>query len=88
MNRQEAQMTAAREVLRALVKASPYTAKYIAQEVGEPYTSFVHRLKGTRQSYRTLDTALVINVLAVVGVSLSDFYTQVEERAEELQQQG
>lgn len=84
VNRQEAQMEAARETLRELVKASPYTTKYIASQVGEEYTTFVHRLKGRRATYQQLDTALVVNVLALLDVSLADFFTRVERRAEEL----
>ena len=78
-------MEAARETLRALVKASPYTTKYIAAQVGEEYTTFIHRLKGERKSYQQLDTALVVNVLALLDVPLSDFFRTVEARAEEIQ---
>ena len=77
-------MQAARETLRALVKASPYTTKYVAAQVGEEYTTLIHRLKGERATYQQLDTALVVNILAVLDVPLSDFFTQVERRAEEL----
>jgi len=84
VNKQEAQIEATRETLRALVKASPYTTKYIAQQVGEEYTSYVHRLKGTRASFHKLDTALVVNTLAVLDVPISEFFTQVERRAEEI----
>lgn len=78
-------MEAARETLRALVKASPYTTKYIAAQVGEEYTTFLHRLSGKRPSYQQLDTALVVNVLALLDEPLADFFTQVQARAEELQ---
>ena len=78
-------MQATRETLRALVKASPYSAKYVASQVGEEYTTFIHRLKGERKSYQQLDTALVVNVLALLDVPLSDFFNRVEARAEELQ---
>ena len=78
-------MQATRETLRALVKASPYTAKYVASQVGEEYTTFVHRLKGERPSYQLLDTAFVVNVLAVLDVSLSEFFTTVDVRAQEIQ---
>ncbi|MDR6907516.1 hypothetical protein J2X63_003224 [Agromyces sp. 3263] len=84
MNKQQAQMQATRETLRALVKDSPYTAKYVASQVGEEYTTFVHRLRGERPTYKLLDTAFVVNVLAVLDVPLSVFFTQVEERSEEL----
>ena len=84
VNKQNAQVEAAREILRALVKDSPYTAKYVAQQVGEEYTTFMHRLKGERPSYQQLDTALVVNVLAVLDYPLSDFFKRVEARAEEL----
>ena len=80
-------MEAARETLRALVKASPYTTKYIAAQVGEEYTTFIHRLKGQRATYQQLDTALVVNVLALLDVPLSEFFTRVEVRAEELLRQ-
>lgn len=88
MNKQQAQMQAARETLRQLVKESPYTAKYIAAQVGEEYTTFIHRLKGEKVGYQLLDTSLVVNVLAIVGVPISEFFTRVEVRAEELLQQG
>jgi hypothetical protein len=78
-------MEATRETLRALVKDSPYTVKYVAAQVGEEYTTFIHRLSGQRQSYQQLDTALVVNVLALLDVPLADFFTQVQARAEELQ---
>ena len=84
MNKQQAQVDAARETLRRLVKESPFTAKYVAQQVGEEYTTFMHRLKGERPSYQLLDTAFVVNLLAVINYPLSDFFTQVEVRAEEL----
>ena len=77
-------MQATRELLRALVKASPYTAKYVASQVGEEYTTFVHRLRGERPGYQLLDTAFVVNVLAVVDEPISGFFIQVEDRAEEL----
>jgi len=85
VNRQQAQLQATREILRALVKASPYTAKYVASQVGEEYTTFVHRLRGERPGYQLLDTAFVVNVLAVLDIPIVDFFTQVQERAEELQ---
>ena len=77
-------MEAARETLRALVKASPYTTKYIAAQVGEEYTTFIHRLRGQRNGYQQLDTALVVNVLALIDVPISEFFIRVEARAEEL----
>lgn len=79
-------MAAARETLRALVKASPYTTKYIAAQVGEDYTTFIHRLSGKRAGYQQLDTALVVNVLALLDVPIADFFTRVQRRAEELQE--
>ena len=86
MNKQQAQVEAAREILRTLVKDSPYTATYVAQQVGEEYTTFLHRLKGERKSYQQLDTALVVNILAVLDFPLSEFFTRVEERAAEILQ--
>ena len=88
VNRQQAQMQATRETLRALVKASPYTAKQVASQVGEEYTTFIHRLKGERPSYQLLDTAFVVNVLAVLDVDIADFFMQVRDRSEELLRQG
>ena len=87
MNRQQAQLQATRDVLRRLIKSSPYTTKYVAQQVGEEYTTLIHRLKGERPSYQQLDTALVVNILAVLDVPISLFFMQVEVRAEELQNQ-
>lgn len=84
MNKQQAQVEAAREILRTLVKDSPYTTKYVAQQVGEEYTTFLHRLKGERKTYQQLDTALVVNVLAVLDYPISEFFTRVEARAAEL----
>jgi len=77
-------MQAARETLRTLVKESPYTAKYIAAQVGEDYTTFSHRLVGKRPGYQQLDTALVVNVLAILDYPIADFFTRVQARAEEL----
>lgn len=80
-------MIAARETLRTLVKKSPYTAKYIAAQVGEDYTTFSHRLSGKRADYRLLDTALVVNVLAILDHPIGEFFTQVQARADELMRQ-
>ena len=85
MNRQQAQLQATRDVLRGLIKSSPYSTKYVAQKVGEEYTTLIHRLKGQRPGYQQLDTALVVNILALLDVDLSVFFTQVEGRAQELQ---
>lgn len=83
-NRQQALTRAAREVLAALVKDSPYTSKYIAEQVGELPSTFTHRMKGNRAGYQNLDTALVVNVLAVIGVPLDVWAKQAQERAEEI----
>lgn len=85
MNRQQAQLQATRDVLRGLIKSSPYSTKYVAQQVGEEYTTLIHRLKGQRPGYQQLDTALVVNILALLNIPISVFFTQVEERARELQ---
>lgn len=84
MNRQQALTQAAREVLAALVKDSPYTSKYIAEQVGELPSTFTHRLKGNRPGYQNLDTALVVNVLTVIGVPFEEWARRAQERAEEL----
>lgn len=84
MNKQQAQLQATRDVLRGLIKSSPYTTKYVAQQVGEEYTTLIHRLKGQRSTYQQLDTALVVNILALIDVPISEFFTQVESRAEDL----
>lgn len=84
MNRQQALTQAAREVLAALVKDSPYTSKYIAEQVGELPSTFTHRMKGNRAGYQNLDTALVVNVLTVIGVPFEEWARQAQERAEEL----
>lgn len=84
MNREQALTQAAREVLHTLVKDSPYTSKHIAEQVGELPSTFTHRLKGTRAGYQNLDTSLVVNVLTVIGVSFTDYATQVEKRAADL----
>ena len=84
MNRQQALTRAAREVLATLVKDSPYTSKYIAEQVGEHPSTFTHRMKGNRAGYQNLDTALVVNVLTVIGVPFEVWAKQSQERAEEL----
>lgn len=77
-------MAAARDELRALVKASPYTVKQVAALVGEEYTGFSKRLHGTVEGYRQLDTALVLSVLAVLDEPVVEFFTRVEARAQEI----
>lgn len=85
MQKQAAQVQAARDVLYLLIKNSPYTFKYVATQVGERHDTLSTRLRdGQRKGYQTLDTALVINILAVLEVTPSDFFKLVEERAEEL----
>lgn len=84
MNREQALTQAAREVLRTLVKDSPYSSKYIAEKVGEVPSTFSSRLTGNRVGYQNLDTSLVVNVLAVLDVTFVDFATQVEQRAQEI----
>jgi hypothetical protein len=85
MNKQQAQVDAAREVLYQLIKESPYTFKWVAAQVGERNDTLSTRLRhGNRRGYQTLDTALVVNILAVLEVPLTDFFTQVERRAEEI----
>jgi len=85
MNKQQAQVQAAREVLYALIKESPYTFTYVAGQVGERRDTLSTRLRdGDRPGYQILDTALVVNILAVLDEPLPAFFTRVEERAEEL----
>jgi hypothetical protein len=85
MNKQQAQVDAAREVLYQLIKESPYTFKWVAGQVGERNDTLSTRLRhGDRVGYQILDTALVVNILAVLNVPLPDFFTRVEERAEEI----
>jgi hypothetical protein len=81
MTNTQAQLDASRALLRALVKESPYPATYIAEQIGEPYTSLLHRLKGTRATFRGLDTSVVINILAVLEIPVQDFFVQVVELA-------
>ena len=85
MNKQQAQVDAAREVLYQLIKESPYTFKWVAAQVGERNDTLSTRLRnGNRVGYQTLDTALVVNICAVLDVPLTVFFTRVEERAEEM----
>ena len=85
MNKQQAQVDATREVLYQLIKESPYTFKWVATQVGERNDTLSTRLRhGSRPGYQTLDTALVVNILGVLEVSLPDFFTRVELRSEEL----
>ena len=72
-------MTAARSVLRGLVKASPLTSKHIAEQVGEEYTTFIHRLSGGRKGYLHLDVGLILAVLDLIGVSFTEYARRVEE---------
>ena len=86
MQKQQAQVQAAREVLYDLIKKSPYTFKYVAAQVGERPDTLSTRLRdGNRKGYQILDTALVVNILAVIDVPIVDFFTRVAARAEELQ---
>jgi hypothetical protein len=85
MNKQQAQVQAARDVLYELIKNSPYTFKYVAAQVGERHDTLSTRLRhGSRRGYQILDTALVVNVLAVLDIAPSEFFKQVEDRAEEM----
>ena len=69
MQKQQAQVEAAREVLYDLIKKSPYTFKYVAAQVGERPDTLSTRLRdGNRKGYQILDTALVVNILAVIDV--------------------
>jgi len=86
MQKQAAQVQAARDVLYELIKESPYTFKWVAGQVGERPDTLSTRLRTPeRKGYGTLDTALVVNILGVLEVPLTDFFTRVELRAEELQ---
>ena len=85
MNRQQAQVQAARTVLYELIKESPYTFKYVATQVGERPDTLSTRLRdGERRGYQILDTALVVNILTILDIPISEFFRQVEVRAEEL----
>jgi hypothetical protein len=83
MNRQQASVQATRDLLYALIKASPYTFKAVADLVGERNDTLSTRLRdGGRRGYQILDVALVVNILAVLGVSQPDFFVAVFELAE------
>lgn len=85
MNKQQAQLDATREVLYQLIKESPYTFKWVAAQVGERNDTLSTRLRhGHRPGYQALDTALVVNICAVLDVPLVDFFTRVEARSEEM----
>jgi hypothetical protein len=88
MNKQQAQVDATREVLYSLIKESPYTFKWVATQVGERNDTLSTRLRhGNKRGYQTLDTALVVNILGVLEVSLPEFFTRVEDRSEEILRQ-
>lgn len=83
MNRQPASVQATRDLLYALIKASPYTFKAVADLVGERNDTLSTRLRdGNRPGYQILDVALVINILAVLDVPQPQFFTTVFELAE------
>lgn len=89
MNKQQAQVDATREVLYQLIKESPYTFKWVAAQVGERNDTLSTRLRhGQRRGYQILDTALVVNILGVLEVSLTDFFTRVEERSDQILLEG
>lgn len=89
MNKQQAQLQAAREVLYTLIKQSPYTFKWVAEQVGERNDTLSTRLRHPeRVGYSALDTALIVNILAVLDVNIVEFYTQVEARATALMRKG
>lgn len=78
-------MQAARETLYNLIRGSKFSFKHVAAEIGERPDTLSTRLKDPeRRGYGTLDTAMVVNICAVLDLPLSDFFKQVEERAEEL----
>lgn len=84
MNKQEAQVAAARQLLRAHIKASKYTVKQVAAAIGEEYTGLSKRLSGHVAGYQGLDTSTVVNVCALLNIPVSEFFKQVEARAAEL----
>lgn len=89
MNKQQAQVDAARETLYQLIKDSPYSFKWVATQIGERNDTLSTRLRhGHKPGYQTLDTALVVNILGVLEVPLTDFFTRVEERSEEILRQS
>lgn len=80
-------MQAARTVLYELIRDSnpKRTFKEVALQIGERPDTLSTRLRDPgRTGYGTLDTAMVINICAVLGVPVSEFFKQVEVRAEEL----
>lgn len=83
-------MQAARETLYNLIKGSDFTFKQVAEQIGERPDTLSTRLKHPeRPGYGILDTAMVVNICAVLKLPLSEFFTRVEERAAEiLQSQG
>jgi len=84
MDKTEAQVRATRETLHALIKASPHTQKWVAQQIGEDPTVLSRRLTGNREDYSNLDTSLVVNLLRVLDVDIVDFYVRVKERATQI----
>jgi hypothetical protein len=83
MDRQQAQVKATRDLLYALIKASPYTFKAVADLVGERNDTLSTRLRdGNRPGYQILDVALVINILAVLSVNQPEFFAYVFELAD------
>jgi len=74
-----ADVGSARAVLRTLVKESPHTAKHVAAQVGEEYTTFIHRINGRRTSYLNLDLSFVFAVLRTIGVPFTEYARRVEE---------
>lgn len=83
MNSQSASVQATRDLLYALIKASPYTFKAVADLVGERPDTLSTRLRdGNRRGYQILDVALVVNILAVLSVPQPEFFTFVFELAD------
>lgn len=81
---QQALMRAAREVLRELVRESPYTSTYIADTIGIHKSNLSHWLVGKRQGFQNLDTSLVVSILSIIGVSYSEYARRAEARAAEI----
>ena len=73
-------MRTARAVLHALIKESPHTFKHVAEQAGERNDTLSTRLRDPdRRGYGTLDLALVLAILRVLGVPFTEYARRVEE---------
>ena len=74
-----AEVGATRAVLYALVKDSPHTFRWVAEQIGERNDTLSTRLRHPeKRGYGTLDLAMVLAILDTIGVSFTEYARRVD----------